>query len=103
MIFLSAEKAARCRKRITEIPDAVVEVVSPDSRQFDRQTKKRDYEQAGVQEYWIIDPERRTFLFYRLSAGRFVEIPPTGMTFPSEVIAGFVLDLVRLQTAYGEP
>ncbi len=40
-------------------PDLVVEVISPGSVSEDRVRKFRDYGQAGVREYWIIDPRVR--------------------------------------------
>ncbi|MDO4313646.1 MAG: Uma2 family endonuclease [Eubacteriales bacterium] len=38
-------------------PDLVIEVLSPSSRKRDREIKYRKYKNAGVREYWIIDPE----------------------------------------------
>jgi Uma2 family endonuclease len=40
-------------------PDLVVEVVSPGSVAEDKVRKFTHYEQAGVREYWIIDPRLR--------------------------------------------
>ncbi|MCD8132427.1 MAG: Uma2 family endonuclease [Clostridiales bacterium] len=46
-------------------PDFVVEVVSPSSREMDYATKMTLYSDAGVREYWIIDPAReRTTIYY---------------------------------------
>src|SRR5262245_42981402 len=38
-------------------PDFAIEVVSPDSVDRDYELKREAYENAGVQEYWIIDPD----------------------------------------------
>lgn len=93
LIYLSNEKAARCGARVTEIPDVVVEVISPDSSRLDRETKKRDYERAGVQEYWIIDPLVPSMEFHRLETGRFVAAAADDIHFESRAIPGFVLEL----------
>lgn len=39
--------------------DLVVEVVSQESVERDYGAKFREYEQGGVREYWVIDPDRR--------------------------------------------
>jgi Uma2 family endonuclease len=100
VIFLSTAKAAMCRDRITVIPDLIVEVVSPDSRRYDHETKKQDYESCGVREYWLLDPDKREFVFYCLEGGRFVEAAAAQHTFASKVISEFELDLDRLRDLF---
>lgn len=39
-------------------PDFVIEVVSKSSRKMDYTTKNALYSDAGVREYWIVDPEK---------------------------------------------
>jgi Uma2 family endonuclease len=46
--------------------DICIEVVSPESAPRDYGDKFVEYERAGVQEYWIIDPQRQQAHFYRL-------------------------------------
>lgn len=40
-------------------PDLVVEVLSPSNREYDLGLKLKKYREAGVKEYWIVDPEAR--------------------------------------------
>lgn len=47
-------------------PDWVIEIVSPGSRVMDYYTKLSLYREAGVREYWIVDPEKQTILVYDL-------------------------------------
>ena len=81
-------------------PALAVEVVSQGSRRYDRITKKADYERFGVLEYWLMDPERDAMTFWRLRAGRYVEIEPEGKRFASEAIPGFVLDLAKVRKIF---
>ena len=45
-------------------PDWVVEVVSPSSKQMDYMIKLFKYQNAGVREYWIVDPDKSRVLVY---------------------------------------
>jgi len=100
VVFVRAERAAAMRERIVGPPDLVVEVVSNTSRRYDHETKKNDYERCGVGEYWLIDPEQDTMVFYRLQGGRYVEVTPQGNTIASEAIPGFTLDLNRVRKTF---
>jgi Uma2 family endonuclease len=90
----------RVRGHVRETPDLIVEVISPDSRRYDSETKRRDYEAAGVGEYWLIDPQRRTFQFFVLRDGALVEAKATGTEYAATVLPGFVLDLERLRQLF---
>ena len=45
-------------------PDLVVEIISPSSRYHDSVRKLRKYREAGVREYWLIDPVKKKVLVY---------------------------------------
>lgn len=47
------------------IPILIVEVHSPYTGRRDRQQKREYYLDAGVAEYWMIDPEEQTFTVVR--------------------------------------
>ncbi len=58
---LSAEHLEKISdKRVIGAPDLVVEVASPGTREHDQHEKLDAYALAGVPEYWIVDPIRRT-------------------------------------------
>jgi Uma2 family endonuclease len=44
-----------------------IEIVSDGTAAIDRGVKFEEYRKGGVQEYWIIDPEAKDALFYRLN------------------------------------
>lgn len=56
-------------------PDLVVEIISPSSRSTDRIRKAVAYADAGVPEYWLVDPTDRTVEVMKLDGGHFVAIP----------------------------
>jgi Uma2 family endonuclease len=71
VLFVSKENAPRLKKLQLEGPaDLVIEVISPESRVRDRGEKFHEYEQGGVGEYWLIDPERKRAEFYVLGTDR---------------------------------
>lgn len=45
-------------------PDFIVEVLSPSTRRKDMITKLNKYMSAGVREYWMIDPKKKSVLVY---------------------------------------
>jgi len=45
-------------------PDFIAEIVSPSSRKMDYVTKAGLYLEAGVREYWIVDPEKKCTTVY---------------------------------------
>ena len=45
-------------------PDLCIEIVSPSSRKRDYEKKRMKYQNAGVREYWIIDPKTESVLCY---------------------------------------
>jgi Uma2 family endonuclease len=80
--------------RGTGAPDIAVEIVSQESEQRDYIQKRVLYEEAGVREYWIIDPTQGRCTFLRLEDGRFAAVPlDAGRFFRSEVLPGFWLDV----------
>jgi Uma2 family endonuclease len=46
--------------------DVVAEIVSPDNPERDTKEKRADYAEAGILEYWIVNPEDATITVLRL-------------------------------------
>lgn len=69
VLYLSNETLKRVKRVYLDGPaDLAIEVISPDSRTRDRGEKYYEYEQGGVREYWIIDPDRKQAEFHSLGA-----------------------------------
>lgn len=50
-------------------PDWVIEIVSPSSKKMDYERKRALYREAGVREYWIVDPKERIVTVYCFERG----------------------------------
>lgn len=77
-------------------PDLAVEIVSPESVDRDYELKRGAYEKAGVEEYWILDPDERRATFLRLAGDRYADVPLSDHVFESAVLPGFRLDVRHL-------
>ncbi|HQU86222.1 MAG TPA: Uma2 family endonuclease [Pyrinomonadaceae bacterium] len=91
IFFVSTNNFDRAKKQYFDgAADLVIEVISPESITRDYVDKFDEYEAAGVNEYWIIDPHRRTAIFYGFdtdSKYKMLSINSDGV-FESRVIAG---------------
>ena len=91
IFFVKSENLDRIGEQFFDgAPDLVIEVISPESVMRDTQDKFEEYETAGVKEYWIIDPNRRTANFYGYDENkkyRMLPISADGL-FESRIIEG---------------
>jgi Uma2 family endonuclease len=94
LLFVAREHLDRLQETYLDGPaDLVVEIVSAESRLRDRGEKFAEYEEGGVREYWLLDPERKRADFYVLdSEGRYQRRPLGAEgVYRSEVVQGFWL------------
>lgn len=57
-------------------PDLIVEILSSSNARHDTDTKFRLYEEAGVKEYWIVQPQQKSILIYVLHDGCYIGLKP---------------------------
>jgi len=91
LLFVLHDHADRIGDLIYGPPDLVVEVISPGSRKTDRHEKFYEYAQAGVTEYWLVDPYAQTVEVFSLRGGIYELLVKAGMGQKaySDLLAGF--------------
>ncbi len=57
VVLLKENLKKLTEKGIEGSPDIVLEVLSPSTAYYDLRKKKEVYEEKGVKEFWIVDPE----------------------------------------------
>lgn len=101
ILFMLAKHEARRGEQFWQGADLVMEVVSPDDRLRDTETKRREYAQAGIPEYWIVDPTEQQITVLALVDGAYVahgEFGP-GDWAGSRLLEGFVVEVTAVFTA----
>jgi len=98
LFYLSAETEAKLQPKHRTTADLVIEVTSPGSAIYDRNTKADTYGALGVKELWLIDAtsetvEVRVLEEQRLLPGR---VFAKGENLISEVLADVVIPVTKL-------
>lgn len=100
VIFLHQDHFHARHNRVWDGADLVIEVVSddPKDRQRDYEQKLRDYAEAKVGEYWIVDYARRVVVVHRLEGGQYTTQGQfvAGEQATSILLAGFAIDVAAL-------
>ena len=79
--------------------DLVMEIVSPGNanRRRDLVKKRREYAEAGIAEYWIVDPENSAITVLALKGLKYEQAGKykRGQTAASRLLAGFEIDVTE--------
>ena len=101
VVFLAKARIAKL-KDMTEPPlgaDLAVEIMSEgeENRTRDLQVKRHDYAEAGIPEYWIVDPEARTVTVLVLDGGEYFPqgVFGEGETAESRLLDGFTVNVAE--------
>ncbi|MDE7179171.1 MAG: Uma2 family endonuclease [Lachnospiraceae bacterium] len=70
-------------------PDWAIEILSPSSVKMDCERKVKLYREAGVREYWIVDPKAETVTVYDFEHDK----EPVRYSFSDRIQAGIFEDL----------
>lgn len=73
LLLLRDERDPRNQEAYWLGADLVVEIVSPDNPERDLITKRADYAEARIPEYWIVDPQTTTITVLALHGTAYTE------------------------------
>lgn len=76
---------------ISVAPALVVEALSPTTADRDIGPKFAAYEEHGVQEYWVLDPQSQAHRFYAREGELLVEFAQDAAVIRSKVLPGFAV------------
>lgn len=92
VMFLFKENYHRRSEQYWLGADLVIEVVSPDDPKRDTETKYREYAQAGIREYWLVNPLTETIQVFTLPGADSYQLYgefKTGERATSKLLDGF--------------
>lgn len=98
VVFMLAEHNERRGNRYWRGADLVIEVVSPDDRRRDYEVKRREYAQANIPEYWIVDQQEAVIVVLTLENGRYLEYGrfQAGEVATSKLLNGFTVEVTAV-------
>ena len=98
VFFVAADRLDIVGAYVDGAPDLVAEVISPSSITYDRETKFFLYQEIGVREYWLVDPEAQTVEVFALRDGQFQSDvrAGSGETARSTLLNGFEVEVNAL-------
>ena len=78
-------------------PDLVIEILSPGNTKKEKKNKFELYEEAGVREYWLVEPSDDSVIIYVLNeAERYIGLPPATEVAQSVIFPELKVDLEKL-------
>jgi Uma2 family endonuclease len=98
VVFISQERLGIIAKTINGPVDLAAEIISLGDRNRDRIEKRDLYEQYGIKEYWLIDPEAQTVEVLHLEKGLYQLFmrATSGQTAASKLLPGFEIAVTSL-------
>lgn len=98
-ISVICDKSKITSRGCSGAPDYIIEIVSPSSRRMDYNKKNGLYMDAGVREYWIVDPEKERTTIYRFEEDAAPVIAPFGQDVYVGIFENLVINITALLNA----
>ena len=103
LVLICDARDTRRQNRFWLGADLTVEIVSPDEPKRDLVHKRRDYAEAEIPEYWIVDPRAETVTVLALEGAAYVEhgVFTRGAQADSVLLDGLTVDVSAVFDAAG--
>lgn len=96
-ISVICDKSKINSKGCNGAPDWIIEIISPATKRMDYYTKLALYQEAGVREYWIVDPYKHTTIVYDMEHNESPAIYQFNESIPVRIYKGFSISLSSLE------
>lgn len=74
ILFITKENLSIIKNgKINGSPDIIIEILSPGNKKHDTEIKKAIYEQFGIKEYFIVEPETKEVITFYWQKGAFTK------------------------------
>jgi Uma2 family endonuclease len=93
--FMGNKHLDRIIEKMWGVPDLVMEILSKGTAKEDKEEKFKEYQRAGVPEYWIVDPFKQNIIIYTLKNGIYELFGKweTGESAKSKLLKGFEVSI----------
>lgn len=96
-VVIVCERGKIIRRCVYGAPDFVLEVISPSTRKKDYTKKLQKYIDAGVREYWILDPYQKRLLVYDFESDIYPQVLGLDKPVPVGIYKGdLVIQMKRI-------
>jgi Uma2 family endonuclease len=103
LVVYGPGRLGKLPERLALAPDVVIEVVSPGSKPLDLITKRDDYDDFGVGEYWVIDPADISARVWRRARGaKMLEVGVERDFIHCAVVPALRIDLAAIRVVMGQ-
>jgi len=93
-IVVVCDKSILTERGCIGTPDFIVEILSPSTARMDKKLKYNKFQEAGVREYWIVDPERNLLEANVLTGDKYVmTVYDESETAPVSILEGCKINL----------
>lgn len=87
-ILIVCDKSKITMQCIFGAPDFIAEILSSSTRHKDMTVKLKKYSEAGVREYWMVDPDKKKIMVYDLEKEEFPVIYGFDAKIPVKIFDG---------------